>query len=95
MIKSLLHKLGTSASPQRHLSIVRLVIPKGTQVKRHRSLMTVTVVAIKGQITFHTDGAETTLVPGQAIVMQPAEFHWLEAPVEDGEVLVVHGVLAE
>lgn len=80
---------------QRHLSIVRLVIPKGTQIKRHRSLMTVTVVAIKGQITFHTDDAETTLVSGQAIVMQPAEFHWLEAPVEDGEVLVVHGVLAE
>jgi quercetin dioxygenase-like cupin family protein len=80
---------------QRHLSIVRLVIPKGTQIKRHRSLMTVTVVAIQGQITFHTDDAETTLVPGQAIVMQPAEFHWLEAPVEDGEVMVVHGVLAE
>ena len=95
VIKSLPHKLGTFALSQRHSSIIRLVIPKGTQMKRHRSLMTVTVVAIKGQITFHTDDAETTLVPGQAIVMQPAEFHWLEAPVEDGEVMVVHGVLAE
>ncbi len=75
-------------------SLVRLVIPQGTTIKRHRSLMTVTVVAIKGQIVFHTDDEETTLVPGQAIVMEPMEFHWLEAPTEDGEVMVVHGVLA-
>jgi hypothetical protein len=26
--------------------------------------------------------------------MEPMEFHWLEAPTEDGEVMVVHGVLA-
>ncbi|MCI1987218.1 MAG: cupin [Lactobacillus sp.] len=80
---------------ERHLSIVRLVLPKGTTIKRHRSLMTVTVVAIKGAIVFHTDDEETHLVPGQAVVMKPAEFHWLEAPDEDGEVMVVHGVLAE
>lgn len=80
---------------ERHLSIVRLVIPKGETIKRHRSLMTVTVVAIKGAIQFHTDDDVTTLVPGKAVVMQPGEFHWLEAPDEDGEVMVVHGVLAQ
>lgn len=80
---------------KRHLSIVRLVIPKGTEIKRHRSMMTVTVVAIKGSIVFHTDDEQTSLVPGQAIVMQPGEFHWLEAPEQDGEVMVVHGVLAQ
>lgn len=37
-----------------HLSIVRLVLPKGKTIKRHRSMMTVTVVAIKGSIQFHT-----------------------------------------
>lgn len=79
---------------KRHYSLVRLVIPKGTSIRRHRSLMTVTVVAIKGQIVFHTDDEETTLVPGQAILMDPLEFHWLEAPNEDSEVMVVHGVLA-
>ncbi|WP_390408817.1 cupin domain-containing protein [Lacticaseibacillus jixiensis] len=80
---------------KRHLSIVRLVLPKGFTIKRHRSLMTVTVVAIKGAIVFHTDDEATTLVPGQAVVMAPGEFHWLEAPAEAGEVMVVHGVLAE
>lgn len=80
---------------QRHLSIVRLVIPQGTEIKRHRSLMTVTVVAIKGAIVFHTDDEETRLAPGQAVVMAPGEFHWLEAPEMDGEVMVVHGVLAQ
>ncbi|KRK97795.1 hypothetical protein FD04_GL000765 [Secundilactobacillus odoratitofui DSM 19909 = JCM 15043] len=57
--------------------------------------MTVTVVAIKGSIQFHTDDEETTLVPGKAVVMAPGEFHWLEAPDEAGEVMVVHGVLAQ
>lgn len=79
---------------KKYYSLVRLAIPKGTSIRRHRSLMTVTVVAIKGQIVFHTDDAETTLVPGQAVLMEPMEFHWLEAPNEDGEVMVVHGVLA-
>lgn len=80
---------------ERHLSIVRLVIPKGTDIKRHRSLMTVTVVGIKGAVEFHTDDDVTTIVPGKAVVMEPGEFHWLEAPDEDGEVMVVHGVLAQ
>ncbi|MTV81822.1 cupin domain-containing protein [Secundilactobacillus folii] len=80
---------------ERHLSIVRLVLPKGKTIKRHRSMMTVTVVAIKGSIQFHTDDDVTTLTPGKAVVMRPGEFHWLEAPDEDGEVMVVHGVLAQ
>ncbi|GAW99500.1 cupin domain-containing protein [Secundilactobacillus mixtipabuli] len=80
---------------EHHLSIVRLVLPKGKTIKRHRSMMTVTVVAIKGSIQFHTDDEVTTLVPGKAVVMQPGEFHWLEAPDEAGEVMVVHGVLAQ
>lgn len=79
---------------QRHLNITHLVIPKGTEIKRHQSLMTVTVVSIKGSIEFHTDDEVTTLVPGKAVVMTPGEFHWLEAPNDDGEVIVVHGVLA-
>ncbi|KRK88511.1 hypothetical protein FC99_GL000605 [Levilactobacillus koreensis JCM 16448] len=79
----------------RHLVVTRLVIPKGEAIQRHRSLMTVTVVSIKGQVEFHTDDDVTTLVPGKAVVMQPGEFHWLEAPAEDGEVMVVHGVLAQ
>ncbi|WP_010622647.1 cupin domain-containing protein [Paucilactobacillus suebicus] len=77
---------------KKYYSLVRLAIPKGTQIKRHRSMMTVTVVAIKGEIVFHTDDQETTLVPGQAVLMEPLEFHWLEAPNEDGEVMVVHVV---
>ncbi|GAX05960.1 hypothetical protein IWT25_01285 [Secundilactobacillus pentosiphilus] len=80
---------------EHHLSIVRLVLPKGFTIKRHRSMMTVTVVAIKGKIQFHTDDDVTTLVPGKAVVMQPGEFHWLEAPDEAGQVMVVHGVLAQ
>lgn len=77
-----------------NLKITHLVLPKGKVIKRHRSLMTVTVVSIKGSIVFHTDNAKTVLTPGKAVVMTPGEFHWLEAPDQDGEVIVVHGVLA-
>ncbi|KRM73745.1 cupin domain-containing protein [Secundilactobacillus collinoides] len=80
---------------QRHLKITHLVLPKGTTIQRHQSLMTVTVVSIKGSIQFHTDDEVTTLTPGKAVVMTPGEFHWLEAPDADGEVIVVHGVLAQ
>lgn len=80
---------------RRHLNITHLVVPQGREIKRHRSLMTVTVVAIKGEIEFHTDDDVTVLTPGKAVVMAPGEFHWLLAPNDNGEVIVVHGVLAE
>lgn len=74
--------------------IVHLVLPKGKEIKRHRSEMSVTVVCIKGEIEFHTDNEVTTLVPGKALMMTPDEWHWLEAPNQGGEVIVVQGKLA-
>jgi quercetin dioxygenase-like cupin family protein len=80
---------------ERHLKIVRLVMPKGKVIKRHRSLMTVAVVAIKGSVKFFTDDQEVVLVPGKVAVMRPGEEHWLEATEQGGELVVVHGVLAQ
>ena len=74
-------------SPQ--LELVRLVLPRGKQMREHRVDGEITVLCIEGSIEFTAHGRSQRMGPGQLIHLAGGEPHALRALADASALLTI------
>ncbi len=62
-----------------NLRIVRFFLREGQEVKPHSAPATVSVVVLRGELSFYTEGGERVLGEGETIIYDKGEKHGFKA----------------
>jgi len=82
--------LGPRNTGLKNLSVAEITIPPGVRVKKHYHLKSEeTYHVVQGQGMMHLDGEEHPLGPGEAVAIQPGQWHTIENRRQESLVMIV------
>ena len=69
------------------LEVIRIVMPAGKDIPRHKVPGEITVQCLEGSVEFHIGELKRELTAGSLLYLEGADEHWLHAN-EDSSLLV-------
>ncbi len=72
-----------------HVEVIRMVLPAGKILSKHKAPGEIIVQCLEGEITFTTLGEHRTLQPGDMLYLSDAEPHSVEAIEESSFLLTI------
>lgn len=69
------------------LEVVRLIVPRGTEIPTHKTQGDVTVQCVEGRVAFTAGGVARELTAGQLLYLQGAQSHSVLG-IEDASLLM-------
>jgi quercetin dioxygenase-like cupin family protein len=84
---ALAHALTTTLVKTKTLEIIRLVIPTGKEIPRHKAHGEITVQCLEGRVEFTAGDSKRELEAGQLLYLSGEEAHSLRG-IEDASILL-------
>ena len=69
------------------LEVIRIVMPAGKDIPRHKVLGEITVQCLEGSVEFHIGELKREMTAGSLLYLEGSDEHWLHAN-EDSSLLV-------